>query len=151
MPINALSGVARFHDRRQGRPEHSAKCRDQYPGGPARDRYPMALLVGGIAAFLNYQETVDQNRRINGRARIERAQARRERDEVRRVRRAEVYAEFLSAIHGCLNAAFSHHRPGHLPAGVDQVPVTALPVPWVPPPKIVTAADTLRVGASGWI
>jgi len=51
---------------------------------------PIVVLFGGIAALLNYQETAEQNRRANERAE-------KERDEERRLRRAEVYVDFVRA------------------------------------------------------
>lgn len=81
---------------------------------------PIAVLVGGIAAFLNYQETAEQNRRTNELARRERDEtsaqnshvnemARLERDEIRRVRRATVYADLLRACNDCVDAAEALH------------------------------------------
>ena len=69
---------------------------------------PVVVVVGGIAAFLNYWETVRQNVRAAGLAREDRDEARRlrhaddelahqDRDEARRLRRADVYAEFFAA------------------------------------------------------
>lgn len=59
---------------------------------------PIVLLFGGIAALLNYQETAEQNRRTNERAE-------KERDEERRLRRANVYADFTGAVERCAAAA----------------------------------------------
>ena len=51
---------------------------------------PLVVLLGGIAAFLAYRETAEQNRHTNELARLER-------DETRRLRRATAYADLLSA------------------------------------------------------
>jgi hypothetical protein len=59
---------------------------------------PIVVLFGGLAALLNYQETAHQNRRSNERAENER-------DEERRVRRANVYADLLLACSECVTAA----------------------------------------------
>jgi hypothetical protein len=61
---------------------------------------PLVIVFGGIAGVLNYQEVRSQNRRANALALVEN-------DERRRVRRAEVYAEFLSACHACVEAAYT--------------------------------------------
>lgn len=61
---------------------------------------PLVIVIGGIVALLNYREVRDQNRRTND-------QARAEREETRRVRRGEVYAELLSACHDCMYAAIA--------------------------------------------
>jgi len=59
---------------------------------------PIVVLFGAIAAFLNYQETADQNRRTNERAE-------KERDEARRIRRANTYANLLVGCADCVTAA----------------------------------------------
>src|ERR1700730_360207 len=65
---------------------------------------PLVVLLGGIAAFLAYRETAGQNRHTN-------EQARQDRDETRRLRRAEVYAELLSACQQTWKAALELHTP----------------------------------------
>lgn len=59
---------------------------------------PVVFVVVGIAAFLNYRETTEQNRRTSELARLER-------DEARRLRRVDAYAELLSACEHCVFAA----------------------------------------------
>jgi hypothetical protein len=59
---------------------------------------PVVIVIGGVAALLNYQEGREQNQRTNDLARAER-------DETRRLHHAELYAELLSATHSCLKAA----------------------------------------------
>jgi hypothetical protein len=59
---------------------------------------PLVVLIGGIVGLLNFQEIRAQNAVTNERARIER-------DETRRLRRAEVYAGLASACHACWEAS----------------------------------------------
>jgi hypothetical protein len=59
---------------------------------------PAVLLLAGFAALLNYRETAEQNRRTNERAE-------KERDEERRLRRANVYADLLGSCGECVTAA----------------------------------------------
>jgi hypothetical protein len=61
---------------------------------------PLVIVIGGLAAILNYQEVHEQNLRINELSRAER-------EEARRVRRGELYAELLNACHECMYAAIA--------------------------------------------
>jgi hypothetical protein len=63
---------------------------------------PLVIVIGGIAAFRNYQEVRAQNIRTNALTLIDR-------DETRRVRRADVYAALMSACHDCWEAAIALH------------------------------------------
>lgn len=55
---------------------------------------PVVIVIGGIAAFRNYQEVREQNIRTNALTLLDR-------DETRRLRRAELYAALVSACQGC--------------------------------------------------
>jgi hypothetical protein len=73
---------------------------------------PVVIVLGGVAALLNYQEGREQNQRANDLARAER-------DETRRMHHAQLYAELLGACHGCLQAATDLYNadrndPGYL-------------------------------------
>lgn len=59
---------------------------------------PLVIAIGGVVGFLNFQEIRAQNVRTNELARAER-------DETRRTRRAEVYAELISSCNASWNAA----------------------------------------------
>jgi hypothetical protein len=73
---------------------------------------PVVIVVGGIVALLNYREVREQNQRTND-------LGRKERDEMRRVRRAEVYAEFLRACDDCWDAANDLHHADRDEMDVD--------------------------------
>jgi len=59
---------------------------------------PLVIVLGGVVGFLNFQEIRAQNALTNDRARAER-------DETRRLRRAEVYAGLTSACQECWEAS----------------------------------------------
>ena len=63
---------------------------------------PLVVLIGGIVGLLNFQEIRAQNALTNDRARTER-------DETRRLRRAEVYADLISACNASWLAAHDRY------------------------------------------
>jgi len=80
---------------------------------------PLVVLIGGVVGLLNFQEIRAQNALTNERARAER-------DETRRLRRAEVYADFLSACSAALGAALDRYYGDQQDARVQLDYVRAL-------------------------
>jgi hypothetical protein len=63
---------------------------------------PLVIFIGGIVGLLNFQEFRAQNVLTNDRATTER-------DETRRMRRAEVYADMISACNAALDASLDRY------------------------------------------
>src|ERR1700686_5239855 len=64
---------------------------------------PLVVLIGGVVGLLNFREIRGQNALTNERAQTER-------DEARRLRRAEVYADLIGACSASWGAALDRHH-----------------------------------------